>query len=372
MQNYSEQVSRAVESSENTEYATEANPNGEMGFSFDSERVTGEETIRVEGEEIKLRVEEVPIDELQLDSENPRIYSGKITAEFDGESFQNGDIEKYIIENSGVSELADDIINNGGLVNPIYTDSDYVVVEGNRRLVALRMIKRRLENGEVSDSELVEYLNNIPVRIFPSDTTEQQISVFLGREHITGKRDWGSFEKAKFIYDLYQEKGTYKKVAEDIGYSQGTVGSYVRSYELAMEYIETYGKDENFVFDHFHSAISYKNQLEKAIDVSTEWGREEFCSWVYNGYFHSTYDVRKIPKVFENDETTKLWNNGKTREAIESLPDVHPVEYGEPFKSLSQARDELKLMDEEDKEKLSEENFREIAEDVKNMLSEHL
>lgn len=371
MENYSEQVTKAVESSENTEYATEPTPNGQMSFDFDSEKVVGKENIHIDDEEITLRIEEVSISELALDSDNPRIYSGQLEAELEGEDFENGDIEDYIIENSDVSELADDIINNGGLVNSIYVDSDYKVLEGNRRTVALRMVKRRIENGEVSSPEMAEYISRVPVRVFPDGVTEEQISIFLGREHITGKRDWPAFEKAKFIYDLYQEKGTYEKVAEDIGYSKDTIASYVKSYELAQVYINEYGKDENFVFDHFHSAISYRYDLKEVVDITSDWGQKEFCSWVYNGYFHNTYDVRKVPKVFDNDVTTKLWNEGKTREAIETLSSVHPEEYGEPFASLSKARDKLNKMDAEDEEKLEEE-FSEIAEDVHGILSEHL
>lgn len=355
------------------EYATDSEMPGSIEVLDDQEKTVGTETIHLDGDPITLTVERELLPRLSLDADNPRVYSGRVQAENQNTSFTNGNIEEYISDNFKIDELVDDIIDNGGLIHHLFIRDDGTVVEGNRRLTALREIESRLQNGELESKQMQHLIRNVPVKRFPSDVDETDIQFFVGREHISGKEEWGSFEKARYLYKLYQELGTYTAVGEKVGYSNTHVSDYVRAYELSKVYVEEYGQDEYFVFDHFMSADKYKNEYKQIdIDLETQDGKEEFARMMYNDYFDDTYDVRNLPKVMQHEETKEKWEKGYRREAKEDIYDVDPVLYGKPFSTLAKVKEQLENIDSEDESKFEEDAFHKVAEEVHEILEEYL
>lgn len=118
-----------------------------------------------------------------------------------------------------------------------------VVVEGNRRLAALRMIQRAA-NGEEKSSkwkdllrdvkrEHLERLRTVPYILMPS---RQAVSAFLGFRHVTGIKEWNPTEKAQFIARLIEGEGlSYEQVRRRIGSKTPTVRHNYISYRLLLQ-----------------------------------------------------------------------------------------------------------------------------------------
>lgn len=129
--------------------------------------------------------------------ENPR-FAGSF-----GESSQE-DIQKAIYgEPYYASELVDSFLENGFIdYEPLVVrkhGDKFVVVEGNRRLAAIKEI---LGNPEKYKDGRIDDLKNIPVLVFPDAPDEQsrnEMRVYLGVRHLMGIRGWPSISKAKYL-----------------------------------------------------------------------------------------------------------------------------------------------------------------------------
>jgi ParB-like chromosome segregation protein Spo0J len=91
--------------------------------------------------------------------------------------------------------LVDSLVENGFIdYEPLvvkHHNGRFLVIEGNRRLAAIREIRANPQRytGRKSD------LEKIPVLVFPDKPDEQQkneMRVYLGVRHLLGFREWAS------------------------------------------------------------------------------------------------------------------------------------------------------------------------------------
>ncbi len=148
-------------------------------------------------------------EDLYLDPRNPRI-----ALEFQGswsiEDILNPNIQERLLEtlqhNYHIEKLMQSIREMGFqegmgsfLVKEVSPDK-YIVLEGNRRTAAIKLL--------LKDPEMRESFSSIPVSKFQytdneTYTEDEVISCYLARIHIDGPEEWGAMEKAKFVYDDY-------------------------------------------------------------------------------------------------------------------------------------------------------------------------
>ncbi len=123
--------------------------------------------------------------ELLFYEENPRIYS--ILQSDDNPITQEG-IEDILSKMEHVKQLRTSIEQNGGLIDPLIVverDANYIVLEGNSRLAAYRLLARKdpVKWSEVKCSVLPEAISN------------DDIFTLLGQYHLIGRKDWSPFEQ---------------------------------------------------------------------------------------------------------------------------------------------------------------------------------
>ena len=164
----------------------------------------------------------LPQANLKFFIENPRVYSM-----FDrsiADPSQN-DMESKLCECDDVRELRDSIEENGGLTVPIIVCNN-VVIEGNRRLAAYRMLSKK-------DPKKWAY---IPAEILPDDVPESAILFYLGQIHIVGQKDWAPFEQAGFLYRSLKTTGmSINELAESTGLKRSNVQKMVLIYEFMID-----------------------------------------------------------------------------------------------------------------------------------------
>lgn len=184
------------------------------------------------------------LDELWLDPINPRIGAEKIAAKLDQDQLLDA------MRDWELEELADSFLESGFWIQESLLvvkerhggAARLVVVEGNRRLAALRYLKLAADGHPVSpkwrellgkrkpDQKLFE---RIPYLLAGS---RKELSGYLGFRHVSGIKEWQPKEKAAFIAKLIDEdKLTYAQVMRRIGSKTETVRRTYIAYRVLQQ-----------------------------------------------------------------------------------------------------------------------------------------
>lgn len=167
----------------------------------------------------------IPHTELYYFIDNPRVYSL-----FDRSKSNptQDEMEQQLFECDDVRELKDSIEKNGGLIDPIIVrPNDMVVVEGNRRLAAYRMLSRKNPDK----------WKMISVNILPDDMPDSAIFSYIGHIHINGKKEWAPYEQAGYLYRTMKEyKSNPKEIANSIGLKPSSVKKMINIYEFMVKH----------------------------------------------------------------------------------------------------------------------------------------
>lgn len=193
---------------------------------------------------VKTTIEYASVDELLLDPLNPRL--GRENANAD--TTQAKVLE--LMKDWSLEELAVSFIESGFwpqeallvVKEKLYGKPALVVVEGNRRLAALKLLrvapdKRRgdkrwsaLLDGKTLPPQLFDRIPYIEVE------SRTDVDAFLGFRHVTGIMEWRPVEKAEYIAKLIEQRGmTYADVTRRIGSRVPTVRQNYISYRLFLQ-----------------------------------------------------------------------------------------------------------------------------------------
>lgn len=196
------------------------------------------------------------VDELFLDPLNPRL--GRINMRQDAPQEEVLDM----MDNWTLDELAISYLESGGfwiqeallvVIEELNGEECLVVVEGNRRLAALKLLKQAYDGSpksrkweEIANSgEPSEVLfEEVPYLLVDN---RDDVEAFLGFRHVTGIKEWDPQEKAQYINKLINERGmSYDEVRRKIGSKTPTVRQNYIAYRLLLqieEWVEEFSSD---------------------------------------------------------------------------------------------------------------------------------
>jgi len=184
------------------------------------------------------------VDDLNLDPLNPRLGREN--------TGNNVSQEKVLsmMQDWTLEELAVSFVENGfwpqeALIivkEKLYGSIINVVVEGNRRLAALRLLALAV-SGKAISRKWEEIIANkkIPRTLFTKvpyliASSRDEVDAFLGFRHVTGIKEWRPAEKAEFIAKLIEKrKLSYDEVRKQIGSKTPTVRQHYISYRLLIQ-----------------------------------------------------------------------------------------------------------------------------------------
>ena len=221
------------------------------------------------------RLEVVGIKELFLDEKNPRLPTGL--------SRSQKDMVIYIARNTSITELMNAISENdyfpGEPMVAVPRDAGgYWVVEGNRRLTALKLLQdpslypRNKRVQEIAE-EAKFRPEAIPCVIF-DDRTE--VVNYLGYRHISGVKQWEPLAKARYIAQYFdsmtsaqsEPRERYKEAARGIG-SQGPFIKRQLDAFAIYNHIESNDffewddlNEESISFSLLSTAVGYESVLD--------------------------------------------------------------------------------------------------------------
>jgi len=174
-------------------------------------------------------VKEELLDQCQLlfYEENPRVYS---ILRANGSVPTQKEIEDKMTSMEHVKQLRLSIEQNGGIIDPLMVvkrNGDYVVLEGNSRLAAYRLL---------ADKDPVKW-QKVRVYVLPENITDSDIFTLLGQYHLVGRKDWSVFEQAAYLYR--QKKASKLEndiLAKNVGLTEGKVNTYISVYTFMLEH----------------------------------------------------------------------------------------------------------------------------------------
>jgi len=184
------------------------------------------------------------VDDLLLDPMNPRLGRGNT-----GPKVLQGKIlelmKDWTLEELATSFLESSFWPHEALLvvkEKLYGKQSLVVIEGNRRLAALKFLEMAA-NGELADRKWKELVQGrrIPKELFKKVPyfevgSRKEVEAFLGFRHVTGIKEWKPAEKAEYIAKLIEESGmSYLDVTRKIGSKVPTVRQNYISYRLLLE-----------------------------------------------------------------------------------------------------------------------------------------
>lgn len=181
---------------------------------------------------------------LKFDPDNPRLPDDGSVDVTSDES-----ILDFIERTYAVDELGRSLVDNGYFhAEPLLVVSEpggrFRVVEGNRRLAALKLLierksreslpaSRRVTWEELAKQANASRLAQVPIIKYPR---RSDLLDYLGFRHISGVKEWRPSAKARFLWNLMAgEKLDYRAAARRVGSTAPAVRRQVEAYAVLKQ-----------------------------------------------------------------------------------------------------------------------------------------
>ena len=212
----------------------------------------------------------LPIDSLLLDPNNYRFQDSPDYVYADEQRFHESSVQdrayRRLRSDSSLGLLKNSILHNGfipvdKLIVRVYEHSNgkHVVLEGNRRLAALKWIKEDIAAGITTETPIADTLQAVPVIVVGHDEASFFPSL-MGIRHVSGVQQWGGYQRAKLVADL---RDTHQLDAADVADRLGMQTREVNRRYRAFKALEQMSDSEDFgdfagpeAYPLFHEALA--------------------------------------------------------------------------------------------------------------------
>lgn len=201
----------------------------------------------------------VNLNDILLDPNNPRFAElGEVVevpeARFAELGVQREALERMKAGKFDVAELRDTIKTLGFLpmdrivVRPWKGGKSgvnkFIVVEGNRRIAALKWLIDLNESGkETLSPEQIRNFTEIEALLLDDVRAPETVKWILpGLRHVSGIKEWGAYQKARTVHMLRESGSSPQEAAQSLGLSTRAANQLWRSF-LALDQM---GADEDF------------------------------------------------------------------------------------------------------------------------------
>lgn len=268
----------------------------------------------------------ISLDLLRLDSFNPRLPKSL-------QGRPEEEILEYMLLDASLIELMlaigkNDFFPGEQLLVVPNENGTYKVVEGNRRLSALKLLSdpslAQVQKSKVQQvMEETEFRpTEIPCLVFQQEDNIQQ---YLGYRHITGIKEWKLLEKAKYLYDLWQSLSSglslnqaSRELAKSIGSRKDYVKRLLVGYQIYKiiedeKFFKIKGLDDTtFHFNYIADSLSRAhiceflgvNLSDDRDDYSTNINFENLKKWTH--WLFEKNDQNRTRLIGDSESLTVL------------------------------------------------------------------
>lgn len=198
-----------------------------------------------------------------------------------------------------ISDLIDSFKANGFLYVDVIQvrdlgDNQYLVIEGNRRVAALKALQEDHEKGLDIGKLSPDIFRSVPFEIHDNEAAEKHL-IIMGLKHISGNKKWSAYNQSKLIHDFlkeYWQTDLYYQKEEELCNSLGTTKQKIRTSQrahyLILEYLKSdYGdqfeSDMYTIFTEIIKRPSIKQWLDwddSSYSASNKINQERLFSWI--------------------------------------------------------------------------------------------
>jgi len=318
----------------------------------------------------------VKLEQIYLDPNNPRFEAPGKERVYD-ERIIEKEIQQECLQKMreiGITDLTESIKTSGFwtvdrvVLRPLDTEQ-YVVVEGNRRITALKTLLNSHKKGTITlPRHILNGIEEFEVLIYKGNNPEIAW-IIQGFRHTPGIKSWERYPKAKFLAGFEKETGkSLSEIASIFGIKPvKKITHLIRSYyafEQARnddEYGDMLGPNK---FGHFDEIIMEKDSLQKWMgwnDDQREFTRtdnlKKYLSWA-------------IPE--EEGMKPKIDISPATRDTLSKLVQPENKKLLDKFEEdkldIRQCRDEL-LKEETKREKIDISDIIENLQEMERMIN---
>lgn len=279
-------------------------------------------------------------DQLAFDYSNPRMVEYNFTAETTEKEIVNTFWSEMASEELVMSILAHGFFQH----EPLYVVKEpqcdnLIVVEGNRRLAAIKSI---ITPNIIDNDKMDKYLAKITPNIINQLQTHIPVLQlenredawrYIGFKHVNGAAKWGSYAKAQYIATVKRNFGkSLSEIAEQIGDANNIVKKLYQGLlvldqadsQTDFKINDTYAK--RIYFSHLYTAINYEN-FRKFLGLSVDFEAEnpvpqenlkkleQVMFWLYGS---SSKGISSVI-TSQNPDLRKLIDVLGNKEAVEYL-----------------------------------------------------
>lgn len=270
------------------------------------------------------------------------------------------------------AELIDSILENDFLYIEMIIvekidDQNYYVVEGNRRLSALKYIQDNYDKSDLKPVLQKILTDGLEVKVNSSEYDED---ILMGMRHISGVKHWNGFSKAKLVVKLRDQKEyDFITISKKIGKRVADIKKQYFSFKLLQKMEDDgYSKFEiTNLYTIFYETLgkpSFRDWLEwdeTRLEFLNKNNLERFYNWITktedeNGNLRdeaisNPQALREVSKILDDEYALEILD--VTRNVFEATQNSKILKDKELEKTLKKVLDSLETISTTDLEKLN-------------------
>ncbi len=273
------------------------------------------------------QVQLVPVDDLELDIDNPRIrkwvemYGDKPNPSQLYLALGAGSQDPESGSTTTFTSLKQSIQTNKGIIQPIivnrHEDGRLVVIEGNTRVAIYR---------EFKENKIPGNWNSI-LAIVHNKLDSRGINAIRLQAHLVGPRPWDAYSKAKYLHSLRDQQDLpIGEIVDFCGGRRREVVEYIDAYiDMEKFYRPIISEDGAFDYTRFSAfAELQKSGIKEAISVAG-YTLNDFARWVDERLIDPLNTVRALPQILTNPEAREVFLKEGAKEARKILDVPVPI-----------------------------------------------
>ncbi len=285
--------------------------------------------VNLDGISTEIKRLRIPLKQLILDIENPRIQYFLDTRLND--SVTQDKIKFALAEgNDQYEKLKEHIERNGGIYDPIWIvpKEDYhIVIEGNTRAFIYEELSEKYVNEEKWKA--------IDAYVLPYKVEHNVINFIRLEKHLFGTTPWDAYEKARELYRLYSDEDySLKRLEQLTKLRTSEIKNNIQAFmDMEEQYLPKYNKpSERLKFSYF---VEFrKNKELKRLVNEGKISLLDFCDWVGEGKFGRGEDIRRLPLVLKDEQSKQALIDYDFQAALEQLEQKNPAAKSKLFEKI--------------------------------------